>query len=65
MAVKVPVVPGIGIIVVGIAKAEADIIYLTGFDGGTGVHITAGFSALAIVIGKRKDYGQTNIRCYR
>ncbi|MBX3035890.1 MAG: hypothetical protein KF758_03170 [Anaerolineales bacterium] len=36
VAVKVPVVPGIGIIAVGIAKAEADIIYLTGFDGGTG-----------------------------
>jgi len=36
VAVKVPVVPGIGIIAVGIAKAGADIIYLTGFDGGTG-----------------------------
>lgn len=36
VAVKVPVVPGIGIIAVGIAKAEADIIYLTGYDGGTG-----------------------------
>ena len=36
VAVKVPVVPGIGIIAVGIAKADADIIYLTGFDGGTG-----------------------------
>jgi len=36
VAVKVPVVPGIGIIAVGIAKADADIIYLTGYDGGTG-----------------------------
>ena len=36
VAVKIPVVPGIGIIAVGVAKAEADIIYLTGFDGGTG-----------------------------
>lgn len=36
VAVKIPVVPGIGIIAVGVAKADADIIYLTGFDGGTG-----------------------------
>ncbi|MDQ2690694.1 MAG: glutamate synthase-related protein, partial [Chloroflexota bacterium] len=36
VAVKVPVIPGIGIIAVGIAKADADIIYLTGYDGGTG-----------------------------
>lgn len=36
VAVKVPVVPGIGIIAVGIAKAGANIINLTGFDGGTG-----------------------------
>ncbi len=36
VAVKVPVVPGIGIIAVGIAKAGADIINLTGYDGGTG-----------------------------
>ncbi len=36
VAVKVPVVPGIGIIAVGIAKADADIICLTGYDGGTG-----------------------------
>jgi glutamate synthase (NADPH/NADH) large chain len=36
VAVKVPVVPGIGIIALGIAKADADIIYLSGFDGGTG-----------------------------
>lgn len=36
VAVKVPVVPGIGIISVGIAKAGADVINLTGYDGGTG-----------------------------
>ncbi|MBE3583143.1 MAG: glutamate synthase [Limnochordaceae bacterium] len=34
--VKVPVVPGIGTIAVGIAKAGADIINVSGFDGGTG-----------------------------
>ena len=36
VAVKVPVVPGIGIIAVGIAKAGADIITISGYDGGTG-----------------------------
>ncbi|MFT3895546.1 MAG: glutamate synthase-related protein [Anaerolineales bacterium] len=36
VAVKIPVVPGIGIIAVGVAKADADIICLTGYDGGTG-----------------------------
>ncbi len=36
VSVKVPVVPGIGIIAVGIAKAGADIINLSGYDGGTG-----------------------------
>jgi glutamate synthase (NADPH/NADH) large chain len=36
VAVKVPVVPGIGTICVGIAKAGADIINLSGYDGGTG-----------------------------
>lgn len=34
--VKVPVVPNIGTIAVGIAKAGADFITLSGFDGGTG-----------------------------
>ena len=34
--VKIPVVPGVGIIAVGVAKAGADVITLTGFDGGTG-----------------------------
>lgn len=36
VAVKVPVVPNIGTIAVGVAKAGADIITLSGFDGGTG-----------------------------
>lgn len=36
VSVKVPVVPGVGIIAVGIAKAGADVITITGFDGGTG-----------------------------
>jgi len=36
VAVKVPVVPDIGVIAVGIAKAGADIITLSGYDGGTG-----------------------------
>jgi glutamate synthase (NADPH) large chain len=36
VAVKVPVVPNIGTIAVGIAKAGADIITVSGFDGGTG-----------------------------
>ncbi|MCY0870426.1 MAG: glutamate synthase-related protein, partial [Firmicutes bacterium] len=36
VAVKVPVVPGIGTIAVGIAKAGADVITLSGYDGGTG-----------------------------
>jgi glutamate synthase (NADPH) large chain len=36
IAVKVPVVPNIGTISVGIVKAGADIVELSGFDGGTG-----------------------------
>ncbi|AMA74066.1 glutamate synthase-related protein [Aneurinibacillus thermoaerophilus] len=36
VCVKVPVVPNIGTISVGIAKAGADYITLSGFDGGTG-----------------------------
>jgi len=36
VSVKIPVVPGVGIIAVGIAKAGADIINLTGYEGGTG-----------------------------
>lgn len=36
ISVKVPVVPNIGTIAIGIAKAGADVITLSGFDGGTG-----------------------------
>ncbi|MEH7515314.1 glutamate synthase-related protein [Gottfriedia acidiceleris] len=36
VAVKVPVVPNIGTIAVGIAKAGANFINISGFDGGTG-----------------------------
>ena len=36
VVVKVPVVPGVGTIAIGIAKAGADVITLSGFDGGTG-----------------------------
>jgi glutamate synthase (NADPH/NADH) large chain len=36
VCVKVPVVPDIGTIAVGIAKAGADVITLSGFEGGTG-----------------------------
>ena len=36
ISVKCPVVPDIGVIAVGIAKAGADIINLSGYDGGTG-----------------------------
>jgi len=36
VSVKIPVVPGVGIIAVGVAKAGADIIDLTGYDGATG-----------------------------
>ncbi len=34
--VKVPVVPNIGTIAIGIAKAGADVVSLSGYDGGTG-----------------------------
>jgi glutamate synthase (NADPH/NADH) large chain len=36
VSVKIPVVPGVGVIAVGVAKAGADIINITGYDGGTG-----------------------------
>ena len=36
ISVKIPVVPGVGIIAVGIAKAGADVITVTGYTGGTG-----------------------------
>jgi glutamate synthase (NADPH/NADH) large chain len=36
VSVKIPIVPGVGIIAVGVAKAGANIINLTGYEGGTG-----------------------------
>ncbi len=36
ISVKIPVVPGVGIIAVGVAKAGADVINITGYEGGTG-----------------------------
>lgn len=36
VSVKIPVVPGVGIIAVGVAKAGANIINITGYEGGTG-----------------------------
>ncbi len=36
VSVKIPVVPGVGVIAVGVAKAGADVINITGYDGGTG-----------------------------
>ncbi|MCU0497138.1 MAG: glutamate synthase-related protein [Anaerolineae bacterium] len=36
ISVKVPVVPGVGIIAVGIAKAGADVVNIAGYEGGTG-----------------------------
>ncbi len=36
VAVKIPVTPEVGIIAVGIAKSGADIVTLSGYDGGTG-----------------------------
>lgn len=36
ISVKIPVVPGVGLIAVGVAKAGADVITLTGYDGATG-----------------------------
>jgi glutamate synthase (NADPH/NADH) large chain len=36
VAVKIPVTPEVGIIAVGVAKSGADIVTLSGYDGGTG-----------------------------
>lgn len=51
--VKVPIVPNIGTIAIGVAKSGADIISLSGFDGGTGAaraHATA-YVGLPVEIG--------------
>ncbi len=36
ISVKLPCIPGIGVIATGVAKAGADIIGISGYDGGTG-----------------------------
>jgi glutamate synthase domain-containing protein 2 len=44
ISVKCPCVPGIGVIAVGVAKAGADIINLSGYDGATGQPASLTFS---------------------
>jgi glutamate synthase (NADPH/NADH) large chain len=58
ISVKVPVVPNIGTIAVGIAKAGADIINLSGFEGGTGAARTHAlkFAGLPIEIGVKEAH---------
>jgi glutamate synthase (NADPH/NADH) large chain len=58
ISVKVPVVPNIGTIAVGIAKAGADIINLSGFEGGTGAaraHALK-FAGLPVEIGVKEAH---------
>jgi len=58
VSVKVPVIPGIGTIAVGIAKAGADIIALSGFEGGTGAarwHALK-YAGLPVEIGVRRAH---------
>ena len=58
VSVKVPVIPGIGTIAVGIAKAGADIITLSGFEGGTGaarLHALK-YAGLPVEIGVRRAH---------
>ncbi len=58
VAVKVPVIPGIGTVVVGIAKAGADIITLSGFEGGTGAarwHALK-YAGLPVELGLRRSH---------
>jgi len=58
ISVKVPVVPNIGTIAVGIAKAGADIINLSGFEGGTGAARTHAlkFAGLPVEIGVKEAH---------
>jgi glutamate synthase (NADPH/NADH) large chain len=58
ISVKVPVVPNIGTIAVGIAKAGADVINLSGFEGGTGAARTHAlkFAGLPIEIGVKEAH---------
>lgn len=58
VSVKVPVIPGIGTIAVGIAKAGADVIALSGFEGGTGAarwHALK-YAGLPVEIGVRRAH---------
>jgi glutamate synthase (NADPH/NADH) large chain len=58
ISVKVPVVPNIGTIAVGIAKAGADVINLSGFEGGTGAaraHALK-FAGLPVEIGVKEAH---------
>jgi glutamate synthase (NADPH/NADH) large chain len=58
ISVKVPVVPNIGTIAVGIAKAGADVINLSGFEGGTGAARTHAlkFAGLPVEIGVKEAH---------
>ena len=58
VSVKVPVVPGIGTIALGVAKAGADIIALSGYDGGTGAARTHAlkFVGMPIEIGVKEAH---------
>ncbi len=58
VSVKVPVIPGIGTIAVGIAKAGADVITLSGFEGGTGaarLHALK-YAGLPVELGVRRAH---------
>jgi len=58
VSVKVPVIPGIGTIAVGIAKAGADIINLSGFEGGTGAarEHALKYAGLPVELGVRRAH---------
>ncbi len=58
VSVKVPVVPNIGTIALGVAKAGADIITLSGYDGGTGAARTHSlkFVGMPVEIGVKEAH---------
>ena len=58
ISVKVPVIPGIGTIAIGIAKAGADIINLSGFEGGTGAarEHALKYAGLPVELGVRRAH---------
>ncbi len=58
VSVKVPVIPGIGTIAIGIAKAGADIITLSGFEGGTGAarEHALKYAGLPVELGVRRAH---------